>query len=183
MHLKAQLPAAIAAALFAAGPILAGQVQPEPVAVPGSTTAQSSDEMSGNDFDKQLILSSAAAKVNGTLEMTGYNVLLRSGAELPLLEANGGIHATAKLKFGAIYDLRDHPVMDGATARISNDNDFNSLIQGPDDRLYLISHFESRPGAIYQTLLNQGSDGTLSPQVGCSISHLFHKLSSYSFSV
>ena len=164
MHLKAQLPAAIAAALFAAGPILAGQVQPEPVAVPGSTTAQSSDEMSGNDFDKQLILSSAAAKVNGTLEMTGYNVLLRSGAELPLLEANGGIHATAKLKFGAIYDLRDHPVMDGATARISNDNDFNSLIQGPDDRLYLISHFESRPGAIYQTLLNQGSDGTLSPQ-------------------
>ena len=78
MHLKAQLPAAIAAALFAAGPILAGQLQPEPVPVPGATTAQSGVEMSGNQVDKQLILSSEAAKVNGTLEMTGYQVLLRS---------------------------------------------------------------------------------------------------------
>jgi len=46
---------------------------------------------------------------------------------------------------------------------ITNSNDFNSLIQGLDGRLYLISHFENRPGAVYQTLLTQESDGTLTP--------------------
>ncbi|HYN76861.1 MAG TPA: alkaline phosphatase PhoX, partial [Lamprocystis sp. (in: g-proteobacteria)] len=164
MHLKAQLPAAIAAALFAAAPVLAGQLQPEKVSVPGETTYQTGVGMSGNEDDKQLILSSEAAKVNGSLTMTGYNVLLRSGAELPLLEANGSISSSSTRKFGAIYDILDQPVLDGTTARISNDNDFNSLIQGADDRLYLISHFETRPGAIYQTLLNQEPDGALTPQ-------------------
>lgn len=164
MYRKALLPAAIAAALLAAAPARAGQFQPETVPAPGATTNQPSVEMSGNEVDKQLILASEAAKVNGTLEMTGYNLLLRSGAELPLLEANGTVNSATKLKFGAIFDIRDNPVLDGTTPRISNDNDFNSLIQGQDNRLYLISHFESRPGAIYQTLLNQESDGTLSPQ-------------------
>ena len=40
MHLKAQLPAAVAAALFAAAPVLAGQIQPEKVPVPGEMTHQ-----------------------------------------------------------------------------------------------------------------------------------------------
>lgn len=44
---------------------------------------------------------------------------------------------------------------------ISNDNDFSSLIKGRDRNLYMVSHFESRPGAMYLTLLKQTEDGQL----------------------
>lgn len=43
--------------------------------------------------------------------------------------------------------------------RVSNYNDFSSLITGDDGSLYMVSHFESRPAAMYLTKLNQQSNG------------------------
>jgi uncharacterized protein len=163
MHHRSNLPATIAA-LLAAAPTLAGTLQPEAVPVPGAATGQPGVVMSASEADKHAILSSQQAKLNDVWETTGYRVLLRSGDRLPLLLANGQISADKTASWGGIVDTLGHPVVDGGTPRISNDSDFNSLIQGADGKLYLISHFETRPGAIYQTLLDQQPDGTLVPR-------------------
>jgi uncharacterized protein len=163
MHIKSRVSAAVAALLCAA-PVLAGTIQPETVPVPGAATGQPGVIMSGNGADKDAVLSSQEAKLNGIWEDTGYKVLLRSGDPLPLLLQNGQISANETARWGGIIDTLGRPVTDNGIPRISNDNDFNSLINGPDGTLYLISHFETRPGAVYQTLLNQQADGTLVPR-------------------
>lgn len=151
MTRKAQTPAAIAAALLTATPVFAGSIQMEAVPAPGVAPSVAAD--------KHLILSSDQAKVNGIWNPTGYQVLLRSGDLLPLLGGSTG----QTVKYGTIFDIEGDPILDGGNPRISNDNDFNSLIRGGDGNLYLISHFETRPAAVYQTRLNQDADGTLTP--------------------
>jgi hypothetical protein len=81
-----------------------------------------------------------------------YNVLMRSGDNI------GGN------TFGLIYDQQGRVVMEKDGSQfISSDNDFSSLIQ-IDDKLFNVTHFESRPGAMYLTELNQDPDtGILTP--------------------
>lgn len=104
------------------------------------------------DAEKRSILASPAATVNGRDHKIGYNVLMRSGDVI----GSG--------TFGMIYDQT------GQTARaedgsvfISSDNDFSSLLP-VGGKLFNVTHFESRPGAMYLTELNQDKDtGSLSP--------------------
>ena len=147
---KRQVLVVVAAAVFATT-TRAGSLQVKGIPAPGFAPSVAAD--------RHLILSSDQAKVNGVWTATGYKILLRSGDELPLLGGTPG----QTVKYGTIVDTLGHPVLDGGAPRISNKNDFNSLIQGGDGNLYLVSHFEARPGAVYQTLLNQAGDGTLTP--------------------
>ena len=153
MNRKTALATAISAVLTLAGAAQAGQLALDQVPVPAS------------DAEKRAILSSQEAQVNGQFELDfqGYITLLRSGDVLPLLGSNGSVSTTETIKYGTLFDTDGNPLMDAGEVVYSNSNDFNSLIQGADGRLYLISHFESRPGAVYQTLLNQEADGTLTP--------------------
>jgi hypothetical protein len=116
------------------------------------------------DSEGHLVLSSEYVKFRGKLEQTGFTTLLRSGDELPLLEGTEA-SATETLRYGTIF-MEDGvtPLIDEATGEpaISNSNDFNSLVEAGDN-LYLVSHFETRPGAMYLTKLEQASTGELSP--------------------
>ena len=139
MNRKTVLATAISAALLMAGAARAGQLAFDEVPAPAS------------DAEKRAILSSQQAQVNGQFELDfqGYITLLRSGDVLPLLGANGSVSTTETIKYGTLFDTDGNPLMNDGEVVYSNSNDFNSLIQGADGRLYLISHFEARPGAVH----------------------------------
>lgn len=104
------------------------------------------------DADKRKVLAAPSVKINGQPHAVGYNVLMRSGDEI------GG------QTFGQIYDRNGNPVVekDGSTF-ISSDNDFSSLLP-VGDKIYNVTHFESRPGAMYLTELKQDPQtGKLTP--------------------
>ena len=147
---RTTLALAIAAALGAVT-AHAGQIAFDPTPVP--TT----------DAEMRAILSSANVQVNGTWQTSGFNPLIRSGDELPLLVGTAP-HPTLKARFGGLIMQDGTPLIDSATGTqaISNYNDFNSLIKAGGN-LFLVSHFETRPAAMYLTLLNQASNGTLTP--------------------
>ncbi|MGD9097262.1 MAG: DUF839 domain-containing protein [Desulfobacterales bacterium] len=104
------------------------------------------------DADKRRVLASPTIKINGQPHAVGYNVLMRSGDKI------GG------QTFGQIYDRSGSPVVqkDGS-GFISSDNDFSSLLP-VGDKIYNVTHFESRPGAMYLTELKQDPQtGKLTP--------------------
>lgn len=106
------------------------------------------------DAEKQSVLAASKVVIDGKEYAIGFNTLMRSGDVI-----GGGT-------FGLIYDKFGNPVKasDGSNF-ISNDNDFSSLIFGKTDgKLYNISHFETVPGAMYITELNQDkTTGKLTP--------------------
>jgi uncharacterized protein len=104
------------------------------------------------DDAKRRAVASSSVTINGVEYEISYNVLMRSG------DVIGGN------TFGLIYDQKGDVVLAEDGSRfISNDNDFSSLIQ-IDNKLFNITHFESRPGAMYLTELKQDqSTGRLSP--------------------
>jgi secreted PhoX family phosphatase len=104
------------------------------------------------DDDKRKILASPSVTINGSTHRINYNVLMRSG------DVYGGNI------FGQIYDQYGKVVMERDGSRfISNDNDFSSLIP-VGGKLFNITHFESRPGAMYLTELKQDpATGILTP--------------------
>lgn len=100
------------------------------------------------DAQKRAILTSDAAIVDGQHVDLGYNVILRSG-ETGSADPQG-------VRFGQLYDINGQPLRaEDGSEYISNDNDFASLLTGEDGALYMVSHFESRPGAMYLTELSQ----------------------------
>lgn len=115
------------------------------------------------DPQMRSILSSTNVQVNGNWQPSGFNTLIRSGDELPLLVGTSA-DPVKKAKFGGLIKSDGSPLIDEKTTEqaISNSNDFNSLIQAGGN-LYLVSHFETRPAAMYLTLLSQAGDGTLTP--------------------
>jgi hypothetical protein len=98
------------------------------------------------------VLASPSVKIDGKSYPIGYNVLMRSGDEIA-----GNI-------FGLIHDHKGKVVVEKDGSRfISSDNDFSSLIQ-IDDKLFNITHFASRPSAMYLTELSQDkATGALTP--------------------
>ncbi|ESQ08281.1 MAG: DUF839 domain-containing protein [Thiohalocapsa sp. PB-PSB1] len=126
--------------------------------------------------DKHLIHSSSKALINGFMKSTGFKPLLRSGDQLNMLVGTEPSDSETE-RFGKLYmadgtalvdeagggcldfDNRDESCSDA----ISNSNDFNSFIEAGGN-LYLVSHFETRPGAMYLTLLDQDDEGNLSPE-------------------
>jgi secreted PhoX family phosphatase len=124
---------AVIAALTAAAQTQAGSIQFEEVPFPAT------------DAEKRSVLASPSAVVNGSTVAIGFNTILRSGDEV-----GGGV-------FGQLVDAQGNPLLaaDGSHY-ISSDNDFSSLLTGKQDgKLYMVSHFESRPAAMYLTELNQ----------------------------
>lgn len=105
-----------------------------------------------SDTEKRAINASDGVKISGKEYKIGYNIIMRSGDKV-----GDGI-------FGALYDINGKLITtkDGSP-RISNDNDFSSL-HTYGDKIFMISHFETRPAAMYITELNQDkTTGKLSP--------------------
>ena len=102
-----------------------------------------------NDLDKRNILTSPFAIIEGEKSDVNYNTVMRSG------DNPGG----SAMPFGTLIDIEGWPVTaEDGSVRVSNDNDFSSLIQGKRGGLFMVSHFESRPAAMYLTELDQDED-------------------------
>lgn len=108
-----------------------------------------------SDLDKRSILTSQFALFDGEKVAVNYNTILRSGTYL---------HGS-RFPFGTLIDIEGNEVIDqDGSTRVSNDNDFSSLIKGDDGKLYMVSHFETRPAAMYLTKLKQEKNGKLVAQ-------------------
>lgn len=95
------------------------------------------------DAEKRQVSASDTVSVDGTDYPIGYNTLLRSGDPL------------GENMFGLQLDVDGNPVYaEDGSPTIMNSNDFSSLIP-VGNKLFMISHFESRPGAMYLSELNQ----------------------------
>jgi len=106
-------------------------------------------EAPADDAAKRLVVSSSAATIDGVSTPLAYRTLLRSGDKLP----SG--------TFGLLLDVKGQPLKgkDGAPL-VSVSTDFSSILRKNND-LYVVSHFESSPAAVYVTHVEQGSDGML----------------------
>lgn len=95
------------------------------------------------DEEKRSILATDGVTINGKHYPLGYHTILRSGDK------------RKQQTFGLLIDANGKPItnMDGST-KISNSNDFASLLS-VEDSLFMVSHFEDRPGAMYLTQLEQ----------------------------
>ncbi|WP_169739560.1 alkaline phosphatase PhoX [Pelobacter seleniigenes] len=103
------------------------------------------------DSEKRKIWGTPSASVNGTGHAIGFNTILRSGDSL------------GSATFGLLLDQHGTPLTAADNSQtVSNSNDFASLLD-LGSSLYSVSHFESRPGAMYLTRLEQGTDGSLTP--------------------
>lgn len=104
------------------------------------------------DAQKRQVKASPSAILNGDSVAIGFRTLLRSGQQV----GSG--------TFGQIFDKNGVALQaQDASPIISSDNDFSSLLTGADGKVYMVSHFESRPGAMYLTELEQKSNGLLVP--------------------
>lgn len=104
------------------------------------------------DTEKRAVTASSQVRISGgPPHAIGYHVIARSGDRI-----GGGT-------FGLLVDRSGRPVLkrDG-TPHVSNNADFSSLTT-VDGRLFAITHFESRPGAMYLTELRQEPSGKLVP--------------------
>ncbi|TCJ12265.1 DUF839 domain-containing protein [Parasulfuritortus cantonensis] len=135
---RSKLALAVASAIAAMAQAHAGSIEFTGVDVPVTDAA------------KRVIQASPSAVVDGRTASIGFHTILRSGDS-----AGSGV-------FGQIYDQSGAPLQteDGANV-ISNDNDFASLLQNKRGQLFMVSHFESRPAAMYLTELRQTRTGDL----------------------
>ena len=104
------------------------------------------------DAAKRLVNASPSVEINGKTHDIGFETLMRSGDVI------------GNQTVGLIYDEGGDAVLntDGSQF-VSNDNDYSSLLPRG-DRLFNVTHFESRPGAMYLTELNQDPNtGLLTP--------------------
>ncbi|NLZ16450.1 MAG: DUF839 domain-containing protein [Desulfobulbaceae bacterium] len=121
------LPSMLAAAETAASPVPVFKPVPFP----------------STDEQKRQILASPEITVDGKTTAIGFHTILRSGDK-----AGEGV-------FGLLLDAKGNPVKNNdGSEHLSNDNDFSSLLT-VDNKLFMVSHFESRPGAMYLTELTQ----------------------------
>jgi uncharacterized protein len=101
------------------------------------------------DSEKRKIFASNQIEVDGKKTKIGYNTILRSGDKV----GNG--------VFGLVYDKNGNPIREkDGSFKISNSNDFSSLLP-VGKKLFMVSHFETRPAAVYVTELKQSKDGKL----------------------
>jgi secreted PhoX family phosphatase len=121
----------VAVAAMLGSTATAGEISFKGVAVPTS------------DADKRAVLASPEATVDGKTVKIGYHVLQRSGNKI------------GDSVFGQLMDKDGKPVMNkDGSKHVSVDADFSSLLP-VGDKLYSVSHFESRPGAMYLSELKQ----------------------------
>jgi len=103
----------------------------------------------GTDAEKRAVLASESVDIDGQKHPIGYHVLARSGDKF------------GDNTFALLTDKDSKPVKSSdGSEHISVDADFTSLLP-VGDKLFSVTHFESRPGAMYLSELNQADDGTL----------------------
>jgi len=95
------------------------------------------------DAEKRAILASNSVTINGVDHEIGFNTILRSGTQV------------GDSIFGQLIDHNGNPLVatDGSP-RINSYNDFSFLLP-VGNKLFMVSHFESRPAAMYLTELDQ----------------------------
>ena len=97
------------------------------------------------DAAKRVVQASESVTVDGKEYPIGFNVLLRSG----------------DMGVGTLMNQKGEPVLDtDGSVHVSVDADFTSLLP-VGDKLYSVTHFESRPGAMYLHELAQDDAGKL----------------------
>jgi hypothetical protein len=102
-----------------------------------------------NDAGKRAVNATTSVTIDGTQHEIGWNTIARSGQKI------------GKAEFGVLTDAKMTPLLNKDGAPIVSDSaDFTSLLP-MGDKLYSVTHFEARPGALYLTELNQSSDGKL----------------------
>jgi len=95
------------------------------------------------DKEKRAVNASSKVTMNGVDYTIGYHTILRSGQKV------------GENTFGLIYDNTGHVITDTVgSVKLSHHNDFSSLIQ-KGKSLFMISHFETTPAAMYITQLDQ----------------------------
>ena len=111
----------------------------------GSMTFKAIDAPT-TDAEKRDVRAAPEVDVNGKSAKIGFNTVLRSGEKV----GDG--------TFGLILDKDGNPIRgeDGAPM-IANSTDFSSILQ-KDGKLYIVSHFESRPAAVYVTAVEQDKE-------------------------
>lgn len=104
-----------------------------------------------SDEEKRAILASSEVIIDGKTQPIGYHAFLRSGDKF------------GDAVFGRLTDKDGKPVLSNdGSEHLSVDADFTSLLP-VGDKLYSITHFESRPGAMYLSELKQdAATGALS---------------------
>lgn len=102
-----------------------------------------------DDAAKRTNLVSAEALINGQIVPLGYHIIARSGDKI-----GGGV-------IGQLTDAKGNSLEDpDSVIGVSVSADFTSLIP-VGKKLFMVGHFESRPGAMNLTELKQESDGNL----------------------
>lgn len=111
------------------------------------STSFSGIDAAATDGAKRAVIATDYATIDGDTRETGYVTLLRSG------EQRGS--SSALNVFGQIVDNALKPIVkaDGSTT-VADSNDFSSLLK-VGSKLFSVSQFESQPGAIYLSELNQ----------------------------
>lgn len=131
MSAKKLLLLSTTAFVATAGLALADTIAFAPVPVPTTDAA------------KRVIQASDTVTIDGTAHAIGYHVLMRSGDQ-----AGDGT-------FGLLVDAQGAPVRSAdGSQHVSVDADFSSLLP-VGDRLFGVTHFESRPGAMYLNEFHQ----------------------------
>ena len=122
-----------------------------PAAFAQSALSFTAIEAPTTDAAKREVVASPSVTVDGQAHPIAYHTILRSGDK-----AGSGV-------FGAITDQHGAVIVGGDGApMISNSTDFSSLIKA-NDKLYAVSHFETRPAAVYVTeLARDAATGALS---------------------
>jgi secreted PhoX family phosphatase len=121
----------LATSALLAAPALADTVEFAPVNFPNT------DEL------KRAVVASESVTIDGKTTEIGYHIMARSGQKI------------GDNTWGLLTDQQGKPVMSAdGSEHISVDTDFSSLLP-VGDKLYSVSHFESRPGAMYLSELKQ----------------------------
>jgi len=103
------------------------------------------------DAAKRLVNVSPTVTIDGNAIETRYHVIARSGDRI------------GDAEFGVLTDASGAPLRDGdGKPVVSDDADFTSFLP-VGGKLFSLTHFESRPAAMYLSELKQDSDGNLTP--------------------
>lgn len=138
MTLRSQL---LAASALIAAPIFAhaGDIAFAPV------------PFAADDAAKRAVLASDKVTIDGKDYPIGYTTLARSGDKI-----GAGVFAALTDRKGQVVKSED------GSEHISVDADFTSLLH-VGGKIFSVTHFESRPGAMYVSELTQAADGKLTP--------------------
>ena len=120
-----------------------------PIAAHAGDISFSPVPFAADDAAKRVVTASSTVTIDGTEYPIAYNVLARSGDKI-----GDGVFAALTDRHGKVVQSED------GSEHISADADFTSLLP-VGDKLYSVTHFESRPGAMYISELQQDADGML----------------------